>query len=175
MHMSTSVIMQRQDHLSIWPKWACLWVNGLLNHVPVWFTLNGIHISVDLFTPVVMQRQGHSPICPIKTCPLAKKCKNLHQCGPDIAQYLWNCWTDFLPSNFYIIVQTYNCAKPYNCPFIPYVYPWAKDYSLKPLDRFSPKFYKIALTCTCAPSESFTHSPHMGVPMDGKLLSLQPL
>ena len=55
--------------------------------------------------------------------------------------------------------------------------PWAKNFYLWNclMDFLRSKFYWIALTCSCAASGSFAHSPPMGMPMGEKLLSQEPL
>ena len=98
--------------------------------------------SMELSRPVVVQRHGHLPICPIWACPWAK---NFTEC---ISLKPLDGFTPFMDLSRPIVVQHHS-----NLPICPiWACPWAKNLSnqaalgpdfVEPMDLHRSKFYGI--------------------------------
>ena len=103
--------------------------------------------------------------------------------------YLWNCWMDFHCSKLNGIVLTWSCAMSWSFVNLSrmglpiglklvktgtngvqtlwntYLWIWNNW-----TDLLHSKFYGIVWTCSCATSWSFTHLPHMVLPIGQKVV-----
>ena len=111
MELSRPEVLQRHDHLSICPVWACPWAKNFSILAPMGSRLCWMHIpefetagqiysiqsSMELSGPVVVQSHGHLlPICSRWSCPWAQKVVKSGTTGvPTLRNtYLWNHWMD---------------------------------------------------------------------------------
>ena len=103
--------------------------------------------------------------------------------------YLWNCLMDFHCSKLNGIVLTWSCAMSWSFVNLPHMglpmglklvktgtngvqtlwntYLWIWNHWT---DLLHSKFYGIVWTCSCATSWSFTHLPHMVLPIGQKVV-----